>query len=286
MTFTTKKLELTITLGTGEFGAQLGDSVTLSDFRMMAELENPGGESMGVCQLRVFGLRQDVMNKLTTIGQVNRAFRIQNKIALAAGDDESGMQVVFQGIIYDAWAGYEGAPDVAFNILAYAGFDLAVKPVGATSYKGPTSAAQVFADLATVGGYVLENNGVDVNISSPYLVGSTLEKIRELAAMAGVHYVIDREVLAIWPRDASRSKTVPKVSPDTGMVGYPALSSKGMTVKMLFNWNINLGADVEVQSSIPMACGTYRVFNVSHSLSCNVANGPWFTTMECFNVKQ
>lgn len=286
MTLAPKKLELTVRLGSGEFGADLGDTVTLSDFRMAADIQAPGGASMGVCQIRVWGLRQELMNKLTTIGQINRAFRVKNAISLAAGDDENGMQVVFQGTIYDAWANYDSAPDVAFNILAYAGFDLAVKPVGATSYKGPTDAAEIFKSLAAESDLTFENNGVSVSLSNPYLSGSTLDKIRKLATAANVYFQIDRGTLAIWPKDASRSKTVPEISPQTGMIGYPALSSKGMTVRMLFNWNITLGGNVKVKSSIPMACGTFRVFNLSHSLSCLTPDGPWMTTMDCYNVDQ
>lgn len=286
MTFAEKKLALTVKLGAGEFGRDLGDTVTLSDFRIRADVQNPGGESMGMAQIQVWGLRQEVMNKLTTIGQVNRAYRIQNTVALAAGDELSGMQVVFQGVIFDAWANYDSAPDVSFNILAYAGFDLAVKPVGATSYKGAIDAATIFADLATEAGLPLENNGVSVNLASPYLTGSTLDKIRRLALAADVYYVIDRGVLAIWPKTASRQSTIPQVSPATGMIGYPTLSSKGMTVRMLFNRNIQLGGDVQVQSSIPMACGRYRVTNVSHTLSCRTPDGPWQTVMDCYNVDQ
>lgn len=281
---TRKVIELTITLGTGTFGENVGDTVTLSGYRMTADIQNPGGDSMGVCQLRVFGLRNDLMNRLTTIGPVNTAIRAKNAILLAAGEEGGVMSSAFQGTILDAWADYNAAPDVAFNIIAYSGLDVAVKPVDATSYRGATDVASILSGIATSEmGLQFENNGVDVKLSSPYLHGSPLTKVRSVAQAADVLWTIDRGVLVIWPRTASRQGDKPVISPDTGMVGYPSLSSKGLAVKMLFNPNVRLGADVVIQSAIPMACGTWRVFNYSHALSCEMPDGPWFTNLEAYN---
>ncbi len=280
-TFIKKRLELTITLGSGSFGEDVGDTVTLRGFRMYADAINPGGDSMGQCQLRVFGLRNDVMNKLTTIGIINTAIRSKNAIVLAAGDDESGMSTVFMGTISDAWADYNSSPDVAFNILAFAGLNAAVKPVGATSYRGPTDVATILQDIATSEmGLAFENVDVNVKLSSPYLSGTALTKVRELAQAANISYVIENDKLTIWALGSRRPGAVPLISPESGMVGYPALSSKGMTVKMLFNPQVRFGAAVEVKSFIPMACGTWVVYSLAHSLSSDVPDGPWFTTAD------
>lgn len=281
MSFTEKRIELTITLGSGTFGEDVGDTVTLRKFRMVADLINPGGESMGSCTLRVYGLRNDVMNKLTTIGLINAAIKAKNTIALAAGDDESGYSTVFSGTIFDAWADYNSSPDVAFNIIAYAGLDTAVRPVDATSYKGVTDVAAILQDIAVSQmGIQFENNGVDVKLSNPYLSGTALTKVRNVCRAASINFVIENNVLIIWSSDTARKGDKQLVSPETGMVGWPALSSKGMTVRMLFNPKIKLGNDIEVKSAIPMACRTWRVYSISHSLSSEIVDGPWFTTAE------
>lgn len=282
--FTKKILELTITLGSGTFGENVGDTVTLSGFRMTADVMNPGGDSMGMCQIRVFGLSESVMNKLTTIGAVNWAIKAKNGVLLAAGDVE-GMSNVFVGTIFDAWADYNAAPDVAFNIIAYSGLVAALKPVGATSYKGPTDVAAIMQDIASSEmGISFDNNGVDVKLSSPYLSGTALAKVRQIAQAANIEWDIDNNTLVIWPSNKPRQGTVPLISPDTGMVGYPTLSSKGMTVRMLFNPKVKFGQDIEVQSTIPMACGTWRTFSLAHNLSSEMDGGPWFTTTEVYNV--
>lgn len=282
-----KSIELTITLGAGAFGEDVGDTVTLSGFRITVDAIFPGGDSMGRCQIRAYGLRDDVMNKLTTIGPVNAAIKAKNSILIAAGDSQVGMTTIFSGTILDAWADYNSAPDVAFNIIAFAGLASAVKPVAATSYKGSVDVATILQDIATNDmGIAFENNGVDAKLSSPYLAGTALTKIRSVCNAAGIQWAIDRDTLVIWTEETARQGSIPLVSPSTGMVGYPSLSSKGMTVKMLFNPRVTMGADMQVQSSIPMACGTWRVYNVAHNLACQIPDGPWYTIAEVYNAGQ
>src|SRR6478736_1983952 len=260
MSFTEKKIELTITLGSGQFGADAGDTVTISNARILVDTANPGGESMGSAQIRVYGLTQELMNQLTTIGQINRAIRIKNTVAVAAGDD-TGMQLVFFGVIVDAWADYNSSPDVPFVIMSNSGLDVAIKPVGATSYKGSVSVQQIMSDLAAEGGMAFENNGVDAQLFNSYFPGTTLNKIRSCARAANVEYVIDRGTLAIWPLGQSRQGEIPLISVDSGLVGYPTLSSKGMSLQCVFNQNVRIGADINVESFIPMANGQWHVFN-------------------------
>lgn len=282
--FTEKLIELTITLGTGNFGADLGDTVTISNARILADLEYAGGETMGEAKIRVYGMSQQLMNQLTTIGQINRAIRVKNTVSVAAGD-VNGMQLCFFGVIVDAYAEYNGAPDVPFVIEAAAGMDIAVKPVGATSYKGKVAVTQIMGDLATEAGLAFEPNNVDVSLVNPYFPGTTLNKIKACARAAGIEFVIDRGTLAIWTLGQSRQGEIPLISVDSGMVGYPTLSSKGMTLRSVFNFNIKFGADVEVQSSVQMANGQWHVFKVSHNISSQMPDGPWFSTIEVYRVE-
>jgi hypothetical protein len=281
MSFTEKIIEITVTLGTGNFGSDVGDTVTLRGFRSMVDVIHPGGQSMGMANIRVFGMPLELMNKLATIGVINNAIRSKNTVSIAAGDDETGLQLVFFGVIDAAFGDYNAAPDVAFNIMAYAGYDVAVKPVNATSVKGPVSASVLMKGFADAAGLKFEDAGVNVTLTNPYFPGTVLNQIRLCAAAAGIKYTIDRNVLSIWTSKTAVQGEIPTISKNSGMVGYPTLSSKGMDVEMVFNWNMRLGGMVEIQSFIEMANGKWVVFSVSHSLSCKVPDGPWFTYISC-----
>lgn len=279
MSFSDKQLELTITLGTGTFGDQIGSTVTLSGLRMFADMAAPCGDSMGALQLRVFGLTQSMMNQLTTIGIFGQV-KDKNTILLAAGDN-SGMTTIFQGSIWQAWADYAAMPDVVFNIIAYVGMDLALKPVGASSYPGSADVAQIMASMAKTAGLSFVNSGVSVQLSNPYFHGTIWQQIKMCAEAARINQKIELGTLTIWPQGSAISGTAPVISPSTGMIGYPAMSSQGMTVKTMFNPGITLGGQVQVQSSLPMATGKFTVFNYTHNLACNAPGGPWFTSFDC-----
>lgn len=278
--FTQKKLSLTIQLGTGTFGEQVGSTVTLSGLRMFADISSPCGESMGAAHIRVFGLTQSMMNQLTVIGPINQV-KPKNQVQLAAGD-ANGMSVVFSGTIYTAWAEYSSAPDVVFNIIAYVGIDIALKPVDALSYPGNANAADIMQTIAQNAGLIFVNNGVSVQLANQYLPGTAWQQIKACAAAANINFKIESGALTIWPKSTSITASVPVISPDNGMVGYPALSSQGMTVKTVFNPNIVLGGQIDVESSLPMATGKFNVFNYVHNLSSEAPGGPWFTTIDCY----
>lgn len=286
MSLTEKIIELTITLGTGNFGEEVGDTVTLRGYRMYVETVYPGGDSMGSAMLRVFGMPEVLMNQLTTIGSVNAAIRAKNTVSIAAGDDETGLQLVFFGVITDAWGDYNAAPEVAFNIQAFASMDVAVKPVKATSVKGSVGAAVLMKGFADSLKMTFEDNGVTTTLTNPYFNGTALNQIRQCAAAAQISYSMDRGTLAIWPRTGSRTGLeVPEISKESGMIGYPSFSSKGIDLQTAFNWNIKLGGTIKIKSAIAMANKRCKVYAFSHSLSTKVPGGPWFTMIECYAIE-
>lgn len=282
-TFTKKILTAEITTGKGEFGAEPGETVTLTGLRMLAEMSKPIGDSMGELQLRIYGMPQDRMNRLTSIGTIRPALRTGNRVKLSAGD-AGGMHLIFDGMMTEAWADYNQAPDVPFNIVAYMGMEALLTPAPAISIKGSADVAQIMDKLAKVMGLTLEDGGVKVKLSSPCFEKTALQQIRACAQAADIWYSIEPGKLVIWPKNSSRPGEVPLISPETGMVGYPALNAKGMSVKTLFNPRIRLGGGVQIQSSLPMATKKMNVFNFGHSLSCEVPGGPWFTNLECGDV--
>jgi len=285
MTFSKKRIELTITLGEGEFGDTAGNTVTITGAKIFADLANPGGETMGAAQIRVYGISESLMNKLTTIGQINRAVRTKNTVAVAAGDDDTGMQLAFVGVIVDAWADYNAQPEVPFMIQAYAGMDVAVKPVNATAYRGSTPVIQILVDLAGEAGVTLDAEDPEVQLFNPYFPGATLNKIRDVCRAAGLQYAIDRSELRVWKTGKSAVGDKPLISAGKNMIGYPSLSSKGMTVQCRFNPNVKIGADIEVESSLPMANGSWHVFTTSHNISSVADGGPWNTKIEAYRVE-
>lgn len=284
MTFVKRRIDVTITLGSGQFGEEKGDTVTLTGYRVVADMAAIGGDAQGQLQLQIFGMPMDLMNRLTTIGPVMTEIRGKNSILVAAGDKGSELSVLFEGTIDQAYANFQTMPDVVFNISALSALTQAVKPVGAKSYKGSTDVAGVMKTLADEMGFAFENNGVDVRLNSPYFPGTSLQQVKLCARAAGINYTTDRGVLAIWPQGGARGGDIPLIAFDTGLVGYPAFSSNGLVVTTLYIPSVKQGGQVDIESSLTVASGRWNVFSVIHSLSSERVGGPWFTQIACYRA--
>ena len=174
---------------------------------------------------------------------------------------------------------------MALTITAFTGLLDQLKPIPPTSYKGPTDVATIIASLAKQMGYSFENNGVSgVLIANPYLSGTGRDQVMQIAEHAGINVIFDDQptgvpTIAIWPKGGARGGAVPLISSTTGMVGYPAWTENGIIVKTEFNPQIVFGANVQVQSIVPQASGTWSVFGVTHELEFAMPGGKWFTTL-------
>ncbi|WP_048996444.1 baseplate hub protein [Burkholderia multivorans] len=282
MSFTRKRIDITITLGKGQVGADGYDTIKLTGHRTVVNIAKPLGDSMGALQMRVYGMNPDLMHRLTTIGPIATAVRMQNAVTISAGDDQTGMSQIYVGTISQAWGDYQSPPDVAFNVIGLCGLVEALKPVPPVSYKGQADVATIMSGLAKQMGVGFENNGVTVQLNDPYFPGTSWQQVQACARAADIRYALDNGTLAIWPKTGARAGGVPLISPETGLVGYPAFSSNSLILTTTFNPNIVIGGKVKVQSAIPMACGTWNVLDVSHAIESERPGGAWFTRLQCF----
>lgn len=274
-----KKIDIVLNYGTGPDGLGEPRQVKLSGHRVSVSTSLAGGAGMSQAQVRIFGLTLSMMNQLSTVGLLPTAIR-RNTITVLAGDDATSMAQVFQGTIQAAWADMTQAPEVSFNITGLGGLIEALMPIAPSSFPGSVDAADVLAGLADQMNLTFENNGVSVILSKPYFPGSARAQAQACADAAKIEWVIDNGVLAIWPRGSVRKGLVALISPTTGMIGYPTYTATGIIVKTLFNPNFRFGAQVQVESSLTPACGTWQAVTLNHDLEANTPGGKWFTQLQ------
>ncbi len=284
-----RRIDVTITLGDGQFGETLGDTVTLTGLRVSTVINSVGGEAQGQCSARIFGLPLSVMNQLTRIGPVGYQIAAKNTILIAAGDEGSALTNVFQGAIFQAYGEMNQSPSVALNVLAFSSTVAALKPAGASSYIGSVSVATIMQDLANQAGLQFENSGVTGSLNNPYLTGSVLDQIRAVAQQARIFHTIDKGVLSIWSYNGYRTVNVDEISlsPQSGMVGYPQFNEHFLQVRSVFSPNAALGQKLTLSNSLVTSANrTWNVNGVIHSLESQMPNGAWFTDFTGFQFEQ
>lgn len=184
---------------------------------------------------------------------------------------------------------YETAPEAVFVVQAHSIALPAALPVSPTSFAGDASVATIMAAIAAKAGLGFVNNGVQTVLrGGVYYKGAATEQIDACARAGGVSYHIGMGRLSVWPfsMEVARSAAVP-VSAATGLIGYPAYSQCGVTLRMLFNPGIGFRDTISLQSdgsaaqgvSLP-ATGLWVVQGVRHVLQSAHSQGPWFTLIE------
>lgn len=284
MTFVKREINLAFVLGEGSFGEGDSNAVEITGLRTSAQITRAGGQNMSSLNLRVWGLPLDVMQQLSVLNILALQQYRRNVVTVTAGDAVNGYGVVFSGEIKEAWVDAENSPDVVFTLSAYEGLTDKVRPVAPNSFKGPASVDVLFSSIARQmqppKGF--ENSGVDVVLDNGYYPGTLDEQMRKIAEHAKCEYIVENNVLAIWPVGGARGGSTLEVNKDTGLVGYPQFSQTGVTLTMLYTPSLSYGQRIHLTSTLGSpANGNWLVANVTHNLDAEIPGGQWFTYVEC-----
>jgi hypothetical protein len=287
MAFVQRLLTFNLNLANGNFSGG-GNSLTLAGLRASCNIEVMGKESSGKMSAAIYGLTLSQMNQLTSLGKQFKGMT-DNTVTVMAGDgDGNGNPVgtqtmVFSGHIYNTWMDGQAQPQVPFRIEATSDGLQRVKPAPSTSVRGTGDVAQMMSNLAQTMGFSFENNGVNVKLSNHYSWGSPRRQAMEIAHAAGIEHVVDLGTLAIWMPGKARQGGPTLISPQTGMIGYPAFYAASVIVKTLFNPAIKFGQDIQVQSSIAAANGLWNIHKLELELDSLMPHGRWFQAIAAYD---
>jgi hypothetical protein len=304
--FVQRAITVSLTLATGSFANTGSNTVTLSGLRVACSISKAAYPSFDKAEIRVYGVPQAIMNQVSTLGIALPAARPNyNTVVLQAGDATNGLSTVFQGYIANAWADYNATPETFLNIVCWVGVQGAMNPTKPLSFTGQTDVATVMAGIAASLGYAFENGGVQTQISNVYLPGTAMDQAHALARMAGINLYFDSAgattTLCIWPKNLTRAnQLIPLISAASGLIGYPAYRDQAMQFRCIFNPNIRIGGQIQMQSSVGNPGGTgapetqaggpngywYVIGPLIYDLSAQIPDGPFFTDVKCSRLNQ
>jgi len=275
--FTKKRIQVNISLASGTFDGS-NNTIQLQGLRVECHVKKGGHPSKNECKLKVYGLSDADMNKLTTMPSKDKnALVVHKSIVQVLAGDSDGMAVVFSGNIVSAFAAYQSPPNLAFEVTAMEGYYPSIAPSKPKSFKGVTQVSTILKTLAGEMGYSYEDGGVDATLNSPILEGSAWAQASEVADSCDLEFGADDGVMFAAPRHGVRSGYVPLISPDSGLREYPVFDKEGLRFSCLYNPALRLGGAVSVKSAVKVACGTWRIHGLDHQLESENPNGKWFS---------
>lgn len=278
--FQKRAVRLRFQMRTGKILSTEADVVSLDGHRMEAMIERSGANlGAGVMNLRVWGMRADLMGQFAT--DMLSPFQVRGDlVSLEVLNESVGTTTAFEGTMLSANMDFSGAPEVSFNVFARSGYWANVTPAAPNSYRGAASVANILEALAKTQGWGFANYGVTTMLSNPYLAGTAWDQIQKITSAAGIAATVENNTLHIWPANGQRGDEVIEVSAVNGMLGCPTFKLPGIELRTIYNPELAYGKQVLIKSdAVPKANGVFKIFQVNHQLSTNIPDGPWFSTI-------
>lgn len=275
--FTQKIIKVQLTLQYGKFGNGT-NSVIIDNLPIKVEVKRAGLPALDDAKVTILGLSRDLMESITFLNYRN-LFINMNRIDIFAGD-ETGLDPVFSGEITSAIPNFNNAPSINMEIKAITGYSSNIKAVPPLSIKGNIPVSQLCEKIAKESGFDFRNKGVNVIASNPYLKGSNITKLKNIAQTYRIGMTIENKIVTIYPLNGSSAQLVLTISGDNGLIGYPSFTQNGIECKVMFAPAVSIGQKIQINSVIPKVSGTWWVYSLSHVLEANIPNGRWETDIQ------
>lgn len=199
------------------------------------------------CAVTITGLNMATRDYLLTETSPFNQNRTPKRLIVEVGRVDTGLFQLFIGDIISAEPG--PPPDLDLTIKA--------KTQNAQSGNVISTSAGALVQLSELArrvandiGVTLEFEAQDKNIANYSHSGAALAQVKRLAEIGGVAAYIDDDRLVV--KDAGRplSGRVRILSKDTGMVGIPKGTERGVNVQFLIDPETALGGALRIQSEL------------------------------------
>lgn len=281
-----------------------GQGLDLSDLHLKFTITKSDAQSPNVADVTVYNLADD------TARRIRDEFTV---VTLEAGY-RGNVGVIFRGNIKQVRVGRESATDTYLNIAAADG-DAAYNGalVNVTLAAGATQSQQVEAAARPMSAHGVDQ-GFTADLGATKLprgkamFGLSREYLRQSALASGTTWSIQDGRLQLVKRTGVLPGQAILLTPDTGLVGAPEQTDKGVTVQCLLNPQLRVGGKVKLDNSLvnlekvqlatpkggagatpstPAAIaadGVYRLLVVEYS--GDTRGGDWYCNLTCLGVDE
>ena len=229
------------------------------------------------CTLTVSGLSMSTRDHLLTETSPFNSNRTPKRLMIEVGRVSTALFRIFIGDIVSAEP--SAPPDVDVIIKAKTQSAQAGNVVAIAS--GPISKLSAISQrVADEIGLGLDFQALDKNISNFSYTGAALKMVNLLQDSGGVRAFIDDETLIVKNYGSALSGRIRILGADTGMVGIPKATEKGLDVTFLIDSESLLGGMIRLDSKMNKSLnGDYVIDQLKFDVASH--EDPFFYTATC-----
>lgn len=233
-------------------------------------------DTQNTADVTITNLSKDVRNYILTETSPFNKNRTPKKLIIEAGRVSTGTARLFVGNITKSSP--TQPPDIGLNMTAQTGAfkkgDVVARS-GAARENLSAIAGRVAGDLEAN----LTFEATDKQIANYSFSGATLRQVNALAEAGGVDAYLDDETLVVKDRDKPLRNRVKIIDNTTGMIGIPEATERGVSVRILFDLQTDLGGQIDLTSELnPALDGSYTIYKIDFDLASREA--PWYLDIE------
>ncbi len=229
------------------------------------------------CEVDIANLSAQVRNYLLTETSPFNANRKPKRMIVEAGRQSYGVTRLFYGEITSSLPSQP--PDIGLNLKSQTGQHAKTKIVarsGTALQSHKALAGQIAGDL----GVSLDYQAEDRQIANYAFTGSALRQVDALATAGEVDVFVDDETLVVKTRGKPLVGRVRQLSLDSGMIGIPEVTEKGIKVRMLLDNTTVIGGALDITSKLnPALNGQYTIYGLDFEIASR--DTPFYFIANC-----
>ncbi len=252
----------------------------LDGMRIKATGTKCANATQNQCQVTISNLRRETRDFLITETSPFNKSAKPKRLVLEAGRVSLGLFQLFAGDIVKAEP--SSPPDVDLVITA---------KTGANSNTNVVSrSAGARAQLSQIAGMVARDLGATLNfqatdklVANYTYAGGAMGQVNRLAEAGGVRAFLDDGVLLVQDRDKPTEGRIKVLNMNSGMVGLPKVTEKGVEVSYLIDGESSLGGKLRLQSKFNKAAsGDYKIDQLKFEIASH--EDLFFYTATCSRI--
>jgi hypothetical protein len=217
------------------------------------------------CEVTIYNLDRTTQDYILSETSPYNQNKTPKTITVEAGRQSYGLNKIYVGNI--VMANPTQPPDIGITLKCLTGnylkglFTSRAQP-------GTASLQQVSKQFAAEINANLIFQATNKNIANASYVGPTLKQTDHLQSAGGINVYIDNDNLVVKNANIPLNGVFKVVSAETGMIGIPEMTERGVRAKFFLDNTTILGGGMQIQSNqYPAANGNYIIYKLGFEIA-------------------
>lgn len=217
------------------------------------------------CEVKISNLRKETLDYILTETSPFNLNRTPKRLILDAGRVSYGLTRVFVGNIISS--NPTQPPDIELTLKCLT-LNYQKSQLTSSSQPAKASLKTIAQQTAQNLGLALDFQATDKQIGNYNYTGNSLGEVNKLEQAGDLDAYVDNDILVVKDARVPLVNRLTIVNLDTGMVGIPEITERGIRVKFYFDGQTTLGGALQLTSKIyPAVNGAYIIYKLGFELN-------------------